>query len=132
MTTITANIGDTDRLMSSVGVGMWTWDGDNMRLTLDPTSKGFFELDWDRDTPQTVLEEKIPADDILKYREAVEECKETGKFACEFRVKRTAGGFRYLSGRFAHLPGEPQSTFDSRRGSLRQLTGHQPGRWYLQ
>ena len=99
MTTLTESIGDADRLMSSVGVGMWTWDGDNMRLTLDPTSKGFFELDWDQDTPQTMLEEKIPADDILKYRQAIEECKETGKFACEFRVKRTAGGFRYLSGR---------------------------------
>jgi len=99
MTTLTESIGDADRLMSSVGVGMWTWDSDNMRLTLDPTSKGFFELDRDQDTPQTMLEEKIPTADILKYREAVEECKETGKFACEFRVKRTTGGFRYLSGR---------------------------------
>jgi len=99
MTTITANIGDTDRLMSSVGVGLWTWEGDQMRLTLDPTSKGFFELDWDKETPQAVLEEKIPADDIVRYRQAIEECKATGKFVCEFRVKRNAGGYRYLSGR---------------------------------
>jgi PAS domain S-box-containing protein len=99
MTTITANIGDTDRLLSSVGVGMWTWDGDNMRLLLDPTSKGLFELDWDQETPQRVLEEKIPAEDTEKYRQAIAECKETGKFACEFRVKRAAGGYRYLSGR---------------------------------
>jgi len=99
MTTITANIGDTDRLMSSVGVGMWTWDGSKAELMLDPTSKGFFELDWDQETPQTVIEDKLPPDDIEKYRKAVAECLETGKFACEFRVKRARGGYRYLSGR---------------------------------
>ena len=60
MTTIAAQIGDTERLLASVGVGMWTWDGDNMQLNLDPVSKGFFELGWDEDTPQTVLEERIP------------------------------------------------------------------------
>ena len=111
MTTITANIGDTDRLMSSVGVGLWTWEGDQMRLTLDPVCKAFFELDWDRETPQTVLEEKIPAEDIAKYRLAIEECKETGKFVCEFRVKRAAGGYRYLSGRGHTVKQENKSFF---------------------
>jgi PAS domain S-box-containing protein len=110
MTTITANIGDTDRLMSSVGVGLWTWDVGQMRLTLDPTCKGFFELDWDEETPQTVLEEKIPAVDIEKYRQAVEDCKQTGKFACEFRVKRSSGGYRYLSGR-GHTVDQSDSNF---------------------
>jgi len=110
MTTITANIGDTDRLMSSVGVGMWTWEGDHMRLTLDPTAKALFELDWDQETPQTVLEEKIPAQDIERYRQAIEECKETGKFFCEFRVKRNSGGYRYLSGR-GHTVKEDDSSF---------------------
>ena len=99
MTTITANIGDTDRLMSSVGVGMWTWDGRKAQLQLDPTSKGFFELDWDADTPQTVIEDKLPPEDVELYRKAVEECVQTGKFACEFRVRRSSGGYRYLSGR---------------------------------
>jgi PAS domain S-box-containing protein len=99
MTTITTNIGETDRLMSSVGVGMWTWDGRVDRLVLDPTCKGFFELDWDADTPQTVLEEKLPAEDLDKYRAAIQECRDTGRFACEFRVAKSAGGFRYLSGR---------------------------------
>lgn len=99
MTTITANIGDTEKLMSSVGVGMWSWDGGNMCLLLDPVCKSFFELDWDQETPQDVLEQKIPAEDVKKYREAVELCKATGKFSCEFRVKRSGGGYRYLSGR---------------------------------
>ena len=49
--------------------------------------------------PKRCSKKRFQTNDILKYREAVEECKETGKFACEFRVKRTAGGFRYLSGR---------------------------------
>ena len=110
MTTITANIGDTDRLLSSVGVGLWTWDGGTMRLTLDPTCKGFFELDWDQETPETVVEEKIPSVDIAKYREAVEECKKTGKFSCEFRVMRSAGGYRYLSGR-GHTVDQTDDTF---------------------
>ena len=99
MTTITANIGDTDRLMSSVGVGMWTWDGRAEKLLLDPTCKGFFELAWDEDTPQTVLEEKLSPEDVQRYREAVAECLQTGTFACEFKVQRSSGGFRYLSGR---------------------------------
>jgi PAS domain S-box-containing protein len=110
MTTISGDINETDRLMSSVGVGMWTWDGGNMRLSLDPTCKGFFELDWDQDTPQTVLEEKIPPADIEKYRQAVEDCKDTGKFACEFKVKRSAGGYRYLSGR-GHTVKQKDDTF---------------------
>lgn len=99
MTTITANIGDTDRLMSSVGVGMWTWDGRINKLQLDPTCRGFFELDWDQETPQTVLEEKLPAQDVEKYRQAVIECKKTGRFDCEFCVNKSNGGIRYLSGR---------------------------------
>jgi PAS domain S-box-containing protein len=85
--------------MSSVGVGMWSWDGGNMQLVLDPICKSFFELDWDQETPQDVLEQKIPSEDIPKYRNAIEVCKATGKFACEFRVKRSAGGYRHLSGR---------------------------------
>jgi PAS domain S-box-containing protein len=99
MTTITANIGDTDRLMSSVGVGMWTWDGRINKLQLDPTCKGFFELDWDEETPQTVLEEKLLPEDVELYRLAIIECVKTGKFACEFKVKKSSGSFRYLSGR---------------------------------
>ncbi len=99
MTTITANIGDTERLLSSVGVGMWSWDGAAIRLILDPICKAFFELDWDQDTPQNALEAKIPAEDLDKYRHAIQECKSTGRFDCEFRVVRSAGGFRYLSGR---------------------------------
>ena len=99
MTTITANIGDTDRLMSSVGVGMWTWDGRAEKLMLDPTAKSFFELDWDKDTPQTVLEEKLSPEDLQRYREAVAECLQTGTFAIEFKVRKSSGGFRYLSGR---------------------------------
>ena len=89
MTTITANIGDTDRLMSSVGVGMWTWDGRAEKLLLDPTCKGFFELAWDEDTPQTVLEEKLSPEDIQRYRDAVIDCLKTGTFACEFKVAKS-------------------------------------------
>ena len=99
MTTIAANIGDTDRLMSSVGVGMWTWDGRLNKLILDPVSKAFFELDWDADTPQTVLEDKLSEADVEKYRVAVKECMASGKFTCEFSVPKTGGGVRYLSGR---------------------------------
>ena len=110
MTTITANIGDTDKLMSSVGIGMWAWAGDQMSLTLDPTCKTFFELDPNRETPQIVLEEKIPAEDLERYRQAIEKCKETGKFACEFRVKRNAGGYRYLSGR-GHTVEQKKNSF---------------------
>ena len=98
MTTITTNIGDTDRLMSSVGVGMWTWDGRVGKLTLDPVSKSFFELDWDQETPQTVLEDKLSPDQAQRYRDAVADCLKTGKFACEFRIRKSAGGYRYLSG----------------------------------
>jgi PAS domain S-box-containing protein len=99
MTTITANIGDTDRLMSSVGVGMWTWDGRINKLQLDPVCKGFFELAWDEETPQTVVEEKLQAGDVEKYRKAVVECLKTGKFSCEFQVIKSDGGYRHLSGR---------------------------------
>jgi PAS domain S-box-containing protein len=99
MTTITANIGDTERLMSSVGVGMWSWDGDAFKLVMDPICKAFFELDWDQETPQDALEKMIPAEDLEHYRNAVEICKTTGKFSCEFKVRKSAGGYRYLSGR---------------------------------
>jgi len=99
MTTITASMGDMERLMSSVGVGTWAWDGDGSILTLDPTCKGLFGLDWDQDTPPTVLQEKIPAEDLVRYQEAINDCRRTGKFACEFRVRRAEGGYRNLSGR---------------------------------
>ena len=52
MITITANVGDTERLMSSVCVGMWTWDGRNDQLILDPVSKSFYELGWDDKAPE--------------------------------------------------------------------------------
>ncbi|HJP03590.1 MAG: hypothetical protein CL799_00930 [Chromatiales bacterium] len=38
-------------------------------------------------------------DDLAGYMEAVSECKKTGKFSCEFRVVKSNGGHRYLSGR---------------------------------
>ena len=46
MTTIVASISETDRLMASVGVGQWSWDGHNRKLTMDPCCKGLFEVDW--------------------------------------------------------------------------------------
>ena len=96
--------------MSSVGVGMWTWDGRINRLQLDPVCKGFFELAWDEETPQTVLEEKLPPEDAEKYRKAVVECQKTGKFTCEFRVRRSNGKIRYLSGR-GHTTQQENETY---------------------
>ncbi len=99
MSTIATTSDETNRLLSSVGVGMWGWDGGTQRLDLDPACREFFDLGEDEKSPQQLLEQKIPADDIVKYREAIEACKRTGKFACEFRVHRAGGGYRYLSGR---------------------------------
>jgi len=85
--------------MASVGVGQWTWDGHNNKLTMDPTCKGFFEVSWEEKvTDQTILERIFEAD-LQMYQDAIAACQEDGTFFCEFRVKRNNGQFRYLSGR---------------------------------
>jgi PAS domain S-box-containing protein len=110
MNTMTASIVDTERLLASVGVGMWLWDGDLLRLQMDPVCKAFFELDLDQEPQQNILDEKIVAEDLESYRLAIQACKESGKFACEFRVRRAVGGFRYLSGR-GHTVNQREATF---------------------
>ena len=110
MNTMTANIGDTQSLLASVGVGMWLWDGDLLRLQMDSVCKAFFELDPDQEPEQSILNEKIAADDLESYRRAIQACKDSGEFACEFRVRRTAGGFRYLSGR-GHTVNQREAAF---------------------
>ena len=99
MTSIVPSITETDRLMASVGVGQWTWDGHNRKLTMDPTCKGFFEISWEEKvTDQSVLERIFEAD-VQKYQDAIKKCQDDGTFFCEFRVKQNNGQLRYLSGR---------------------------------
>jgi len=99
MTTIVASISETDRLMASVGVGQWSWDGHNRKLTMDPCCKGLFEVDWDQTVSQEAILEKIHEDDRQRYLDAIRSCQEEGTFSCEFRVTRNNGKIRYLSGR---------------------------------
>jgi PAS domain S-box-containing protein len=78
---------------------MWTWDGNTDQLSLDPVCKSFFDIGWDEETPQELLEQKLHPDDVAIYQQGVADCVKTGKFASEFRVLKSDGQYRYLSGR---------------------------------
>jgi len=99
MTSIVPSITETDRLMASVGVGQWTWDGHNNKLTMDPTCKGFFEISWEEKATEEAVTSRIHEDDLEKYQSCIKECQDGGTFFCEFRVRLGSGGIRYLSGR---------------------------------
>jgi PAS domain S-box-containing protein len=99
MTTIVERMSDTDRLLSSVGVGLWSWDAENSQLLLDPVVKNFFEIPDGVEFSLTRMQEKMPAEDAERYTEALRECEQTGNFACEFCLQLADGGLRYLSGR---------------------------------
>ena len=99
MTSIVPSITETDRLMASVGVGQWTWDGHNDKLTMDPTCKGFFEIGWDEKASEEAVFSRVHPDDVHIYRDAIKTCQDEGSFSCEFRVLRANGKIRYLSGR---------------------------------
>jgi len=90
---------DVDKLLASVGVGQWSWDGRIKRLDLDATCKGFFNMSWDDDISELFLQEKLHPDDLKVFFQATVDCLETGTYSCEFRVKKPDGSFRYLSGR---------------------------------
>jgi PAS domain S-box-containing protein len=99
MTTVIENMNATERLMSSVGVGMWSWDVQSAQFELDPVSKGFFEFTVAEEATLARLQEKMPAEDAERYRDALKELESTGTFVCEFRVNLADGRRRYLSGR---------------------------------
>ncbi len=110
MTSSLLTINETDRLLASVGVGQWTWDGHNGTLTMDPTCKGFFEIGAEEKASETAVIGRIHQDDADIYRDAIKQCQEDGTFACQFRVLRADGQQRHLSGR-GHTTEQEGSTF---------------------
>ncbi len=68
MTSSLLTINETDRLLASVGVGQWTWDGHNGTLTMDPTCKGFFEIGAEEKASETAVIGRIHQDDADIYR----------------------------------------------------------------
>ncbi|MGI9291167.1 MAG: hypothetical protein ACR2QG_07805, partial [Gammaproteobacteria bacterium] len=85
--------------MSAVGVGQWSWNSHKYGLVMDPVARSFFGFTPEEDVSQQSMLEKLPAEDVARYRTAVEECEATGIFSCEFRINIGEDQYRYLSGR---------------------------------
>jgi len=110
MISVVPSMTETDRLMASVGVGQWIWDGHTNTLTMDPTCKGFFEISCEEKASEEAVLGRIHADDVGVYQNAIKECQESGSFFCEFRVLGANDQLRYLSGR-GHTVEQDGSTF---------------------
>jgi PAS domain S-box-containing protein len=99
MSTSVEKMSDTDRLLSSVGVGMWSWDAQNSQLSLDQVVRNFFEIPDGEEFSLIRMQKNMSALDAERYNEALQECEATGNFACEFCLQLDDGQLRYLSGR---------------------------------
>ena len=100
---------NVERLLESVGVGLWTWDGSRNAFELDTTSREFLGLADGEEWSDEIARRQLPPEDVERYGKAILEAVETGTFFCEFRVRRDDGRFVYISGRghvLPHLPGD--------------------------
>lgn len=102
-------LSNVERVLESVGVGLWTLDSSRNHMDLDATCRAFLDLAEDEDWNDETAAKRLPPEDVVRYGEAILASLETGNFDVEFRVRRSDGSTSYISGRghaLPHLPDE--------------------------
>jgi PAS domain S-box-containing protein len=99
------------RLMSEVGIGVWSYDGATRAFVLDEICRGHFGLAPGEPPNPEVMRQRIHPDDIGPYWNAIREVMATdGEFDVQYRIIRPDGSLRFISSRgrvLPHGPGEP-------------------------
>lgn len=101
-------LSNVERVLESVGVGLWTWDGARSRMELDATCRMFLDLADDEEWDDAAAAKRLPPEDLARYGQAIVDSLKTGTFSVEFRVRRADGSTSYLSGRGHVLPHLPE------------------------
>jgi len=100
-------LSNVERLLESVGVGLWTWDSARNRFELDATCRAFLNLGDDEEWSAETAASRVPPEDLERYGKAIMGSLETGSFSVEFRIRRDDGSTSYISGRGHVLPHAP-------------------------
>lgn len=107
MTTISSSV---ERLLESVGVGLWRWDGSTGRLLLDETCRKILDLHPGEEATRDYFASVMDEEELERYRLALNECLEHGSFFIEYRIRCRDRRYRFISGRghaLPTLPGRP-------------------------
>ncbi len=96
---------DVERLLESVGVGLWQWDGRTNTLTLDSTCRRIFDLQPGETPTNKYLASLLTEEDRFRYQQALADCIEHGHFYIEYRIRCRDGQTRFISGRGHTMPG---------------------------
>jgi len=102
-------LSNVERVLETVGVGLWTWDAARDCMELDDTCRAFLDLADDEEWNDEAAAKRLPPEDQVRYGQAIMDSLQTGNFETEFRVSRSDGSTSYISGRghaLPHLPGD--------------------------
>lgn len=99
-----------ERLLASVGVGIWRYEGATGQFSMDDTCRRIIDLAPGEEPTNEYLASLLSEQDLERYRNALAECLETGSFSIEYRIRCRDGQHRFISGRghaLPTLPGDP-------------------------